>query len=121
MNTHTNIGGLVKTIRRLAIVFVLLLGYAYVRLVGDSYALVSIGLVSFCAAAQFARGFIIGALFWRGGGRTGALAGLSMWALSSGFIPCFYLRFPAQVGSLQSSPTGSFLYRRTPVPTLYLV
>lgn len=77
VDTHTNIGGLVKTIRRLAIIFVLLLGYAYVRLVGDSYALVSIGLMSFCAAAQFAPA-IIGALFWRGGSRTGAFAGLSL-------------------------------------------
>ena len=84
VDTHTNIGKLVKTIRRLAIVFVLMLGYAYVRLVGDSYALVSIGLVSFCAAAQFAPA-IIGAVFWRGGSRTGALAGLSL-----GFLVWIY-------------------------------
>lgn len=91
VDTHSNIGRLVKNIRRIAIIFVLLLGYTYVRLVGDSYALVSIGLVSFCAAAQFAPA-IIGGLFWRGGTRTGALAGLSfgfaIWAYTL-LLPSF--------------------------------
>ncbi|MEN8198170.1 MAG: histidine kinase, partial [Pseudomonadota bacterium] len=46
--------GLLLSIRRGSILFVLLLGYLYMRLIGESYALVSIGLVSFAAAAQFA-------------------------------------------------------------------
>ncbi|NRF68074.1 PAS-domain containing protein [Aquincola sp. S2] len=70
-----DLGPRVKAIRRAAIVFVLLLGYAYVRGVGDSYALVSIGLVSFAAAAQFAPALVIG-LYWKDGKRQGALAGL---------------------------------------------
>ena len=41
-------------IRRGAIVLVLLLGYLYFRLAGEAYALVSIGLISFAAVAQFA-------------------------------------------------------------------
>ena len=84
VDTHRDIGGLVKNIRRAAIVFILLLGYTYVRLVGESYALVSIGLVSFCAAAQFAPA-IVGALFWRRGSRTGAAAGLTL-----GFVVWLY-------------------------------
>lgn len=84
VDTHSDIGSLVKNIRRAAIVFILLLGYTYVRLVGESYALVSIGLVSFCAAAQFAPA-IVGALFWRRGSRTGALAGLTL-----GFVVWLY-------------------------------
>jgi signal transduction histidine kinase/Na+/proline symporter len=68
--------GLVKGIRRASIVFVLLLGYAYVRLIGESYALVSIGLVSFAAAAQFAPA-IVGGIYWTRGTRAGALAGLA--------------------------------------------
>ena len=41
-------------IRRLAILGVLVLGYGYFHLAGEAYALVSIGLISFAAVAQFA-------------------------------------------------------------------
>jgi len=68
--------GLLLSIRRGSILFVLLLGYLYMRLIGESYALVSIGLVSFAAAAQFAPAILIG-IFWKGASRAGALAGLS--------------------------------------------
>lgn len=64
------------TIRRLAIFGILLLAYAYYRAAGDTAALVSIGLLSFAAIAQFAPAFI-GALYWRRATATGALAGLS--------------------------------------------
>ncbi|WP_420411695.1 PAS domain-containing hybrid sensor histidine kinase/response regulator [Roseibium sp.] len=64
------------TIRRLAIFAILLLAYAYYRAAGDTAALVSIGLLSFAAIAQFAPAFV-GALYWRRATATGALAGLS--------------------------------------------
>jgi hypothetical protein len=38
----------------------LLLGYLYFKLVGESYALVTMGLVSFCAGAQFAPPILFG-------------------------------------------------------------
>ncbi len=63
------------TIRRLAIVAVLLLGYVYFHLAGEAYALVSIGLISFAAVAQFAPA-MLGGMYWKGGTRRGALAGL---------------------------------------------
>jgi Na+/proline symporter/signal transduction histidine kinase len=63
-------------IRRWAIVLILLLGYLYFRLAGEAYALVSIGLISFAAVAQFAPA-LIGGLYWRGGTRDGAVAGLA--------------------------------------------
>jgi signal transduction histidine kinase len=63
-------------IRRGSILLVLALGYLYFRLIGESYALVSIGLVSFVAAAQFAPA-LIGGIVWRGASRKGALIGLS--------------------------------------------
>jgi signal transduction histidine kinase len=69
-------GRLVLGIRRAAILILLILGYAYYRVAGDAYALVSIGLISFCAVAQFAP-VLIAALYWRGGTREGALAGLA--------------------------------------------
>ena len=62
-------------IRRAAIVGVLLLGYVYFQLAGDAYALASIGLISFAAVAQFAPP-LLGGMYWRGGTRVGALAGL---------------------------------------------
>ena len=61
--------------RRTAILAVMLLGYCYFRLAGEAYALVSIGLISFAAVAQFAPA-MLGGMYWRGATRRGALAGL---------------------------------------------
>lgn len=66
---------LLLNIRRAAIIGVLLLGYLYFRVAGEAYALVSIGLISFAAVAQFAP-TLIGGLYWRGATRLGALGGL---------------------------------------------
>ena len=62
-------------IRRITILLLLLLGYAYFHIASEAYALVSIGLISFAAVAQFAPAALIG-MYWRGGTRLGALAGL---------------------------------------------
>ncbi|OGA94899.1 MAG: histidine kinase [Burkholderiales bacterium RIFCSPHIGHO2_12_FULL_61_11] len=62
-------------IRRAAILGVLVLGYLYFHLAGEVYALVSIGLISFAAVAQFAPA-VLGGLYWKGATRRGALAGL---------------------------------------------
>jgi Na+/proline symporter/nitrogen-specific signal transduction histidine kinase len=70
-----DLGWLLLNIRRGAIVLILMLGYLYYRFAGEAYALVSIGLISFVAVAQFAPA-VIGGLYWRGGTREGALAGL---------------------------------------------
>ncbi len=67
--------GLLLAIRRTAIVGLLLLGYLYFHLAGEAYALVSIGLISFAAVAQFAPA-MLGGMYWKGGTREGALAGL---------------------------------------------
>ncbi len=66
---------LLKTIRRLAIVALLLLGYLYFYLAGEAYALVAIGLISFAAVAQFAPA-ALGGMYWKGATRAGVLAGL---------------------------------------------
>ena len=67
--------GWLLLIRRLAILAVLLMGYLYFHLAGEAYALVSIGLISFAAVAQFAPA-MLGGMYWKGGTRRGALAGL---------------------------------------------
>ena len=81
--------GLLLTIRRGSIILVLLLGYAYFRTIGEFYALVSIGLMSFALVAQFAPA-MLGGIFWKGGTRTGAicglLAGFAVWVYTL-FLP----------------------------------
>lgn len=83
--------GLLLAIRRGAILVVLLLGYLYFRLAGEAYALVAIGLISFAAVAQFAPA-MLGGMYWRGGTRDGALAGLAagflLWAYTL-LLPSF--------------------------------
>jgi Na+/proline symporter/signal transduction histidine kinase len=69
-----DLGGLVLTIRRVAIIAILLLGYAYFRSAGQA-ALSSIGLISFAAIAQIAPAFF-GGLVWRRANALGATAGL---------------------------------------------
>jgi len=76
--------GLLLFIRRASIVLLLLLGYAYFRFIGEGDALVTIGLVSFAAAAQFAPA-IIGGILWKGGTCRGAQVGLAL-----GFIVWVY-------------------------------
>lgn len=75
---------MILSVRRTAIVLVLLLGYTYFRYVGEFYTLVSIGLTSFTAIAQFAPA-ILGGLFWKEGTRAGAIAGLT-----AGFVVWSY-------------------------------
>jgi Na+/proline symporter/nitrogen-specific signal transduction histidine kinase len=75
---------LLLTIRRLAILVVLVLGYVYFHLAGEAYALVSIGLISFAAVAQFAPA-VLGGLYWKGATRLGALAGLLAGSLMWGY------------------------------------
>jgi len=71
-------------IRRCSIVAVLLLGYLYYRFIGESYTLVTMGLVSFAAAAQFSPAILFG-VFWKDASRRAAISGLS-----AGFLIWIY-------------------------------
>jgi signal transduction histidine kinase len=66
---------LILIIRRAAILLLLVLGYAFFRLVGESFPLVSIGMISFCGVAQFAPAILAG-LYWKEANLGGAMAGL---------------------------------------------
>ncbi|HNK31386.1 MAG TPA: sensor histidine kinase [Plasticicumulans sp.] len=79
-----DLSGLLLGIRRIAIAGIVLLGYLYYRVIGESYTLVSIGLVSFAACAQFAP-VILAGIYWKGATRRGAY-----WALSAGFAVWAY-------------------------------
>ncbi len=97
-----DVSGLLLSIRRLAIVGILIFGYIYFRAAGEAYALVAIGLISFAAVAQFAPA-ILGGIYWKGATRAGAVAGLSggfaVWAYTlalpslakSGWLPESFL------------------------------
>ena len=108
LNERRDLTGLLLGIRRGAIVLILLLGYLYFKLAGEAYALVSIGLISFAAVAQFAPA-ILGGIFWKGGTRAGALCGLL-----GGFVVWLYtLLLPAlarsgwlPIGMLNDGPFG---------------
>ena len=86
-----NVSGLLINLKRASIMAVILLGYFYFRVIGDSYALVNIGLISFIAATQFAPA-MIGGLYWRKANRIGAtfglLLGFLIWAVTL-LIPSF--------------------------------
>ncbi len=102
LHARPDLSGLLLTVRRWAIVVILILGYVYFRAAGEAYALVAIGLISFAAVAQFAPA-ILGGIYWKGATRAGATAGLSagfaVWAYTlalpsfakSGWLPARFL------------------------------
>jgi Na+/proline symporter/nitrogen-specific signal transduction histidine kinase len=104
---------LLLDIRRGAIIAMLLLGYFYFRIAGEAYALVSIGLISFAAVAQFAP-VVIGGIYWKGGTRAGALAGLSagfaVW-LYTLLLPAFAKSGWLGSGFLEAGPFGFEILR----------
>ncbi len=95
-------------IRRGSIFGILLLSYAYFRLVGESHALVAIGLLSFAAAAQFAPAILIG-IHWKGASRKGAMAGLlagfAVWTYTL-FVPSLAISGWLPMTVLDPGPFG---------------
>ncbi|HXE96563.1 MAG TPA: SpoIIE family protein phosphatase [Dongiaceae bacterium] len=75
---------LLINLKRCGIVLVVLLGYSYHRIVGDSYTLVNMGLISFSAASQFMPA-MLGGLYWKRGNKAGAISGILF-----GFLIWFY-------------------------------
>lgn len=79
-----DMGPLVVFVRRAAVVLILMAGYAYERIISGYLPLASIGLISFCAVANFAPGLLLG-LYWRRAHRFGVVAGLA-----GGFVVWLY-------------------------------
>lgn len=79
-----DLSGLLKAIRRAAIVLIVLLAYLYYRLFIGPGTLAHIGLLSFSAVLLFAPG-LFGGVLWRGGSYAGTLAGLG-----AGFVVWLY-------------------------------
>lgn len=97
-------------IRRISILLMLFLAYFYQKTVGGTYDLVSVGLISFTAAAQLAPA-LIGGLYWKRGTKQGAMAGL----LAGFFIWAYCLPAPsmAQAGVLPRSFVENGLFNLT--------
>ena len=77
--------------RRLSIAAILLLGFLYFQMTGDSGALAPIGLISFAGVAQFMPA-LLAALYWRRATVRGAVWGMALgfavWAWTL-FLPSF--------------------------------
>src|SRR3546814_1428985 len=86
---------------------------AYFRFSGQPEALVTIGLVSFAAAAQIAPA-IIGGIFWKGGSRQGTLTGLILgfvlWVYTL-LLPSFARPGWLPTGFIEQGPFGIELLR----------
>jgi sigma-B regulation protein RsbU (phosphoserine phosphatase) len=106
---------LLINLKRCGIFLVVLLGYAYQQILGETYMLVNMGLISFAAAAQFGPA-LIGGLYWRRGNKAGAITGILL-----GFVIWFYtLLIPSFVKSgwwqtdiLEHGPFGISLFKPT--------
>jgi Na+/proline symporter/signal transduction histidine kinase len=108
LQERRDLTALLLGIRRGAILLILLLGYLYFRVAGEAYALVSIGLISFAAVAQFAPS-VFGGIFWKGGTHTGALlgllAGFGIWAYTL-LLPAFARSGWIANGLIEAGPFG---------------
>ncbi len=71
---RADLGSLLLTVRRLAILVILVFAYFYYRFAGDSQ-LAAIGILAFAAIAQLAPAFF-GGLIWRRATAAGAIAGM---------------------------------------------
>lgn len=81
--------------RRMAICFILLCGFLYLRSGATSAELASIGLIAFAGAAQMLPA-MLGALYWEGGNRRGAVMGLT----AGGLIWAYTLFLPNILGDV---------------------
>lgn len=95
------------------IIAILSAGYWTETQIGESYALVNMGLISFAAVLQFAP-VGIGALFWPQGSKAGALAGLlagfTLWFYTL-MLPTFIRSGWLQTTLLDYGPWGIAIFR----------
>jgi len=75
LEQREDLSGIVLGVRRVAIVVLVLLAFAYYRASTQSQNLAAIGLLSFAAVAQFAPAIVSG-LYWRSANRLGVICGL---------------------------------------------
>jgi Na+/proline symporter/nitrogen-specific signal transduction histidine kinase len=108
-----NLSRLILTIRRAGILVLLLLGYAFFRIIGESFPLVSTGLMAFCGVAQFAP-LIIAGIYWKQANLTGAmlglLAGVALWVYTL-VLPTMATAGVLDASFIANGPAGMALLR----------
>lgn len=107
MSGRGDLSTTVLNIRRGIIFLVLFSAYAYFHFIGEAYALVSIGLISFVAVAQFAPA-MLGGIFWKQGTRNGAISGLAAGFLVWGYT--LVLPSLVDVGLINEEPITRGLF-----------
>ncbi|WP_407277608.1 EAL domain-containing protein [Aromatoleum evansii] len=108
LTERTDLSGLVLAIRRATIVVGMLLAYVYYRVAAEASALASIGLISLAAVAQFGPA-LLGGLYWKGGTKAGAMAGLAGGFLVWGYtlvVPAFARGGFLPASLLEQGPFG---------------
>src|SRR5690606_30876888 len=84
LDREGDLSRVVLWVRRIGIVALAALAFAYYRFTAHSDTLAATGLLAFAAVAQFMPAMLAG-LFWNGASRTGVMAGLV-----SGYAVWFY-------------------------------
>ncbi len=84
LDRSADVGRLVLWLRRVTILLIALLAYAYHHNTATPASLASIGLLAFAAVAQFAPAIVTG-LYWRDASREGVF-----WGLAAGFVVWLY-------------------------------
>jgi len=106
---------LLINLKRFGIVLVVMLGYFYYQIIGDSYTLVNMGLISFSAAAQFMPA-MLGGLYWKRGNKAGAISGILLgfmiW-LYTLLLPSFSKSGWVPETLLSNGPFGITLFKPT--------
>ncbi len=89
-----SVSALLLWLKRISIFLIIFAGYIYFKMIGDTFMLVNIGLISFSAVMQLAPS-LLGAIYWQRGNTAGATAGIM-----GGFAVWFYtLLLPSFVKS----------------------
>lgn len=100
LEQRDDLSSIVLTVRRVTIIALGLLAFAYYRSASHTQNLASIGLLSFAAVAQFAPA-LIGGLYWRSASRIGVIAGLV-----AGFVVWAYTLLLPTLAGAGWLPTG---------------
>ena len=113
INRQKDFSGHILKIRQITIIIILLLGYINFRWISGSLTLVTMGLISFAAAAQFAPLILCG-IFWKGGTRLGAITGLSggfaVWTYTM-LLPLFSQSGWLPISFIEEGPFGISILR----------
>ncbi|MEK9968579.1 MAG: sodium:solute symporter, partial [Ferrovibrio sp.] len=106
-----DVGQIVLNVRRAAVIVILIAAYIYHTWIAGYLPLASIGMISFCAVANFAPPLILG-LYWRRAHRNGVIAGLV-----AGFAVWVYtLLLPSIEGAATGQPMLAPLTPWLPTP-----